>query len=125
MLGNSSFNLGCPLCLSSLYICGFMSEREKEKGRERIWRICKCVYRAAAASMCTQNLLHNLPAYFKALMQYCFSFFCCCLLPLAPIFCLIVIHVQSVCLANLLVFRPSRQSYACPCVTECILCYLL
>lgn len=45
--------------------------------------------------------------------------------PLAPIFCLIVIHVQSVCLANLLVFTPSPPSCVCLRVTEFILCYLL
>lgn len=44
---------------------------------------------------------------------------------LAPIFCLIVIHVQSVCLANLLVFTPSLQSCVRLRVTEFILCYLL
>ncbi len=54
-----------------------------------------------SSSQCTHNLLHILPAYFKALVQFCFSVFCCRLLQLLPIFCLIVIHVQSVCLANL------------------------
>lgn len=44
-----------------------------------------------------------------------------CLL-LAPIFCFIVIHVQSVCLANLLVFRPSQQSYACAIFWKCLHC---
>lgn len=61
-----------------------------------------------------ENLLHNQPAYFKALMQYCFAVLCRCLLLLSPIFCLIVIHVQSVCLANLLIFGPSQLSCFLP-----------
>lgn len=49
----------------------------------------------------------SLPAYFKALVRRCFSFSGCC--RLAPIFCLIVIHVQSVCLANLLLVGATPQ----------------
>lgn len=104
------------LSVLSLYFCGFKSEREwgakRKTERERVcvedlW-VC---LQGGSSSPCAQNLLHNLPAYFKVLMQYCFSGFCCCLLPLSPIFCLIVIHAQSVCLANLLAVRPSQQSY--------------
>lgn len=98
-----------------LWFCEWMKlrgiEKDRETEKERVRSICGCAWKVAAArcpSLCAQNLLHNLPAYFKALMQYCF---CCFLLPLSPIFCLIVIHVQSVCLANLLAFRLSQQSY--------------
>ena len=77
-------------------------------GMEKMW---VCFLSTSRSSQRAQNRLHNRPAYFKALMQYCFSVFCWCLLPLSPIFCLIVIHVLSVCLANLLVLRPSQLSY--------------
>lgn len=60
-----------------------------------------------AASTCTHYQLRSQPAYFKALVPLFVSFLHCCLL--APIFCLIVIHVLSVCLANLVIFRPTRQ----------------
>ena len=82
----------------SLYFCGCMGEREGER-EESMGDIWVCL-QGGSSSMCALNLLHNLPAYFRALMQYCFSVFCRCLLPLSPIFHLIVIHVQSVCLAN-------------------------
>lgn len=89
-----------------------MSKRGKETDRLR--ECTDIVWVSFLSGSCgrpfAENLLHNLPAYFKALMQYCFSVFCRCLLPLSPIFCLIVIHVQSVCLANLLIFRPSQLS---------------
>lgn len=117
---NLSFYHCCPLGPSSPHKKrGFVSEGVAEKRRERIWMTCECIYSTTAAAVCSQNLLHNLPAYLKAPMKYCLPFICCCLSPLPPIFCLIGIHMQSVCLANLRVFRPSRQSY--PCRWMCLL----
>lgn len=101
---------GCLLCPLSIY--WHLDEcvrwrREGSRGRDRkeasgvdvlgvfaVWR--------QAARTRTHYELRSQPAYFKA-----FLFLHRCLL--APIFCLIVIHVQSVCLANLLIFRPTRQ----------------
>lgn len=86
-------------------------ERHTERKRDSmVCCICRRVCRVEAAKR-FRTYFHNLPAYFKALMQYCSSVFCCCLLLRSTIFCLIDIHVQSVCLANLLVFRPSQLSY--------------
>lgn len=121
------------LSVLPLYFCGFYERmrakgkdqhKDREREQEGNGEYVGVLAGWQQQPMCLEPILHNLPAYFRALMQYCFPVFCWCLLPLSPIFCLIVIHVQSVCLANLLVFRPSQLT-PCLCVTECILHYLL
>lgn len=103
------------LSVLSLYFRGFMSEWERGARRQRrrgeYGGYVGVFSRWQQQPLCSEAYFTTYLHILKPSCNIAFPVLCCCLLPLSPIFCLIVIHVQSVCLANLLAFRPSQQSY--------------
>lgn len=103
----------CPL----FYLQGFVSKHSTKTGPDKD-RMDNMWVSFLTGGSSNSSLLAEptSAAYLHILKPSCniASVFCWCLLLLSPIFCLIVIHVQSVCLANLLIFRPSQPSCSTP-----------